>query len=902
MIWSWLVGGALAADWSTTIDEVVPSVLVLRYEKPRAFDGNRMSSPQASGFVVDAERGIILTNRHVVGTGPQIAHALFPNQEEIRIEPLYSDPIHDFGFYRYDPAEVRVNQPRSLRLDPAGAQVGREIRLIGNDAGEQISILDGTLSRVDRPAPWWDMNTFYVQAASDSSGGSSGSPILDIDGDVVALNAGGRRSQSTSYYLRLERVKVALEHLQRGERPPRGTVMTRFAYRPFDELERLGLSDAAEAAARQAWDGTGMLTVDVVGQEGPAEGLLEPGDILLEVAGEAVFDFATLEGRLDGSVGDDVVFVVERGGERVELQVPVRDLHETTPHRFLRFADGVFHEVGYWATLRNARPWEGVIVARAGEVFGAAGVPTNAILESVGGTPIDSIETLRDVLLGMRIGEVATVRYSPLARPNTSKATRIRMERSLAPNAWCEKPEWTWTCEPVGHPVEVVLPEPTSVVHPEVEHKKARAVAKRLVSVSSQSELPLNTSTASYWSSVGLLVDADEGLVLTDRYAVPNEAARVFVSAGDSPRVPARLVRLDPLYNTALVQFDPDLLDFGELEPLVWSNDRPEPDGKYVAALVDNDGVTYTEEREFSRFDELSLRATAYPKFRADNLTRHHYGSLERGVRGGVVVDRKGRVVSLYQRFNNEQKKKPSPSVLAVGNQAARDLLAGEIPRYSGLDLRRVPLARARESGVSAGVVGRIRAHRPFDPVMMEVWRVDPTIDTEVEVGDFIVAVDGQPAACFREVLHAIQPSSTVTVVRDGAVVDVRATSIDVSDRLADRAVLWAGAWVQEEHLEVARESGSPPAGVYLSWYFGGSPAGRYGLGYGRRIVAVDGTPVHDLESFIRAVSTLEDKSSARLRLQSLKGRESAITLRVDHTWWPTLVVERTDDGWRRVE
>ena len=902
MIWSVLVGSALAADWSQTIDAVIPSVVVLRWEQPRAFDGERMGAPQASGFIVDAERGLILTNRHVVGTGPQIAHALFPNQEEVRIEPLYSDPIHDFGFYRYDPSELRQNHPSTLRLDPEGARVGTEIRLVGNDAGEQISILDGTLSRVDRPAPWWDMNTFYVQAASDSSGGSSGSPVFDIEGDVIALNAGGRRSESTSYYLRLERVAVALEHLQRGERPPRGTVMTRFAYRPYDELKRLGLSDGAEDAARAAWNGTGLLTVETVGKAGPAEGVLQPGDIVLEVGGRPVYAFDTLESRFDDAVGQSLSIVVERGGERLTVDVPVLDLHSTTPDRFLRFADGIFHEVGYWATMRNDRPWEGVVVARAGEIFGAAGVPTDSLIEQVGDTPIDDLETLRDALAGLAIGQVATVRYSPLKRPNEHKVTRIRMERTLFPDEWCAKADWTWACSPLEHPSEVLLPDPTEVHHHEVADKKARDVARRLVSVSSQSELPLNSSAATYWSSVGLLVDAEQGLVLTDRYGVPNEGARVFVAAGDSPRVPAEIVRLDPLYNAALVRFDPALLDFGELEPLEWAEDDPEQDGRYIAAMVDTDGQTYTEARTFSRFDELSLSSTAYPKFRADNLLRHHYGSLERAVRGGVVVDRKGRVVSLYQRFNNEKKGKPQPVVLAVPTGPSRALLAGQIPRYTGLDLKRTPLARAREAGVPKEVVERVRAHRPFDPVIMEVWRVDATVPSEVQVGDFVVAVDGATVATFDEVLGARGPSSQLTVVRNGVELVVEASSVDLSERSADRAVLWSGAWVQEEHLEVARETGTRPAGVYLSWYYGGSPAQRYNLGYGRRVLAIDGQPVGDLDAFLAAVADIPDGASVRVRLQSLKGRESTITLRTDLTWWPTLIAERTPQGWRRAE
>lgn len=73
---------------------------------------------------------------------------------------VFVDPVHDFAFVKFDPAALKRTTPTALPLDPEGAQVGEQIRLIGADAGERLQVLQGTISRVDRPPPAYNSHQY----------------------------------------------------------------------------------------------------------------------------------------------------------------------------------------------------------------------------------------------------------------------------------------------------------------------------------------------------------------------------------------------------------------------------------------------------------------------------------------------------------------------------------------------------------------------------------------------------------------------------------------------------------------------------------------------------------------------------------------------------------------------
>jgi len=84
-------------EWQATIEKVVKSVVSIHFCQTCSFDTDPAISSEATGFVVDAERGYILTNRHVVCAGPFWGYCVFDNHEECDVYPCYVDCVHDFG-------------------------------------------------------------------------------------------------------------------------------------------------------------------------------------------------------------------------------------------------------------------------------------------------------------------------------------------------------------------------------------------------------------------------------------------------------------------------------------------------------------------------------------------------------------------------------------------------------------------------------------------------------------------------------------------------------------------------------------------------------------------------------------------------------------------------------------
>ena len=900
------------ANWAQTLERIATGVVTIQIDSTRAFDTEWNTTAQATGFVIDAKRGYILTNRHVVTPGPVTAQAIFLNREEVQLYPIYRDPIHDFGIYHYDPAKLRFIQPAELPLYPQGALIGREIRVVGNDAGEQLSILAGTLARLDREAPEYgygkynDFNTFYYQAASSTSGGSSGSPVIDIEGQVVALNAGGATGAASSFYLPLPAVVRALKYIEAGKPVPRGTLETVFKYTPYDELKRLGLDAATEARMRRAYPKlTGMLVVDDVQPGSSADGILAPGDILVGIDGRPIPEFFALEEVLDGRVGQKVKVEVRRGKETLRHDLDVLSLSAITPDEYIEFGEAVVHTLSYQQARHFNTPIKGVYVANPGYVFASAGIPHAALISSFNGKKVDNLADFSAALAELGDRARVPVRYVTLEDPRAQQLKVIRMDRRWFPARECKRDDTlgTWPCISISPG-----PAPTPVKSAATQFSKtgdARIdrLAPSLVMVNFDMPYSVSGVTEKNYHGTGVIVDAQRGLVALDRNTVPVAMGDVRITFAGTVEVPGKVVFIHPLHNLAVVSYDPKSIGDTPVRAATLVS-RPLNPGEDVWVVGQRgDSKILSQKTQVSSVDVVSFPLSRTLRFRDSNLEAVTLINPP-GDYDGVLTDEKGDVLALWSSFAFESQRELEQINRGIPADLVSEMIgvvADGRPLYSfEAEFNVQSLAAARELGLPDEWVRRLEDHNPQHRQVLGIDRLvaGSPAAAQLEPGDLLLAIDGKVVNRFREVERAVQsPRVTVTVWRDGAEKTLQLQTVALNGRDIDRVLIWAGATLQAPHRAMAAQRGIAPYGVFVSFFFYGSPSTHYGLYAGRRITEVNGQPTPDLDAFIRAVSDKPDRASLRLKTISWNGQTDVITLKLDKHYWPAYELTRQEDG-----
>lgn len=942
--------------WESMLKTAIKSIVSLSVIQVRSFDTARASTSEASGFLVDVENGLVLTNRHVVTAGPIVAEATFWNHEEIEAIAIYRDPLHDFAILKIDPNKVKhFKLSHAIPLRPDLARQSIEVRVVGNDAGEKLSILAGTLARTDRMAPYYglgksnDFNTFYFQAASSTSGGSSGSPVLDIDGNAVALNAGGQTTAASSYFLPLDRVVRALKCIQSGQHvPSRGTLQVEFRHSPYDKLKRLGLRQETESIVRATFlDEVGMLTVYKVLPDGPGHCKLQPGDIITRVNGDLITTFLQMEETLDSNVGASIKVEVERGGEVFEYDVDVDDLHRITPSEFVEYSGGIFHNVSYHIAHSFGISVSGVFVANPGYAFALAELSRFCLIQAIDGVCTPTIEDFIQVLSSLPNGKRVSVKFCYLHDLHRQRLTVLSADRKWFAFRKASRNDVTgiWDYEKLSPADSSTLLSSSMITAKLMDVNKKMAPAN-LVSPSFcvvNCRLPflLDGCGNDAYIGLGMVASKKYGLVVCDRGTVPMPLSDIHLTFSNTSVVSARCIFIHPIQNFCVLQFDASLLPPDS--PVEEATFRPTPmlePGEAVSFVgMSASSVVVCRQTRVTAWAPIYVAQGVIPKYRPYNFETFGIQAPAPGIIGAVVVNDLGEIRGIWATFTGNERAKTTVEVSSgIGMDEVCRVLniltdrfdkfvvdemrggdekeslwmhdirslfkEGEFGRVMDfIELYPISLAAAKALGLPDERVSQLESlPTSRNKTVLQIIRkshLNPVADLFCE-GDMVVAVEGEPVCRFRQVYDVVVDKEEVelTIVRDKKEMNIRAKTSILNGMPIKRAVGWSGALFQEPHAEVAHFSREIPTQIYVCWVDSGSPAEMCRLYDNSFIMEVNGKPVFDLDDLVREISGCRDGTYVRLKIMdAFRSTVKILAIRVQSHYFPVYKASQMTGG-----
>jgi pro-apoptotic serine protease NMA111 len=906
-----------AKNWNDTVQSVSSGVVSIYVDAPMSFDGKWNSSSSATGFIVDAKQGIILTNRHVVTPGPVTAKAVLINNEEIDLTPLYIDPVHDFGFYQYDPAQIKYIQPHEFKLSDKAPNVGQEIRMIGNDAGQKVAILDGTISRLDRDAPLYgkgqynDFNIFYIQAATASTGGSSGSPVINIDGDVVALNAGSQNNSANAFYLPLDKIKIALQQLQAKKKINRGSILSTLTSTPYAELTRLGLSEELETQYRNWFsERQGMLVIRSIIPESSAEKLLEVGDILLEVQQQPIADFSALESVLNQHVNQEVEIRVLRRGISRTVKIEVSDLDQVSPTSLVKWDGSIFHTLSYQQARHFNKAIRGVYVAASSGGFKKAGVPNRSVITEFNGVPVDSVEELQKQLSQIESGTKVNLRYFDFDTPNTTNYALVELSRTWFEHSYCQKnlELGYWPCADSKAPdgISTTLQSPSNTINLIVDDQLENALVR--VNFTSpyaiQGRMGNNSS-----QGTGVIVDATKGWVVVPRSIVFSKLGDVKLTFKNRLEVDGRVEYIHPLHNLALISYLPQSVANIPVSQIQFSK-KPMASGDAVIQTgLNYDGVIEYRQTNIDTVDELWLRQYNVPQYIENNI-KVAYLVNPNSVIDGVLVDENGDVNALWTYFEESDESGKESSYLMAGISVDYvkeliELASGKRNIYSfDLRLSQIAPVNALQMGLAEEWLLKLQKQNPTDDKLLVVVNVPVSSKsaTFLKRGDILLEVDGVPVSSFKQVeILSQKPQVNVTYFSEGKVSSAQIQTNLLSGTDIDQVFFWSGLYLHAPHRAAQLQGNVSAKGVYVASYQFGSPATRYGMYAMRRIIEIDGQAIETTDDFVTAVKGKAHQSSVMIKSMDFSNVPTVTTLKLDNHYWPFYEMSYKDGEWQKI-
>jgi serine protease Do len=365
-----------------------------------------------SGFVIDAKRGLIVTNNHVVDQADEIK-VIFHDDTKLDAKIVGRDSKTDLALL-----EVKTDRPLKQVIfgDSNKARVGDWVLAVGNPFGLGGSVTAGIISARQRNINAGSYDDF-IQTDAPINRGNSGGPLFNLRGEVIGVNTaifsptGG--SVGIGFAIPSDMAQDVIKQLVEFGQTRRGWLGVRIQDVTTDIADTLGLKTAQ-----------GALVASVTPKGPAAEAGLRAGDVILNFDGKGVEAMRRLPRIVaDTPVGKVVPVTLWRNGKSMDIKVTIAQLEKAEENGLLNdtttttspkksestkeealsalqmsvaaMNDGVKQRFGINASIKN-----GVVVIRVADNSDAAkkGLRPGDVIQEINQTPITNVADFNKVL------------------------------------------------------------------------------------------------------------------------------------------------------------------------------------------------------------------------------------------------------------------------------------------------------------------------------------------------------------------------------------------------------------------------------------------------------------------------------------------------------------------------
>lgn len=347
----------------------------------------RISRSLGSGVIVDAERGYVLTNNHVIDGSTDISVTLHDGRS-FSAEVIGMDPDTDLAMIRIDAEDLQALP----MADSSELRVGDFVVAVGNPFGLGQTVTSGIVSALGRTGFRGLQYQNFIQTDASINPGNSGGALINLRGELVGINSaiftpsGG--NVGIGFAIPSSMASYVMTQLAEFGEVRRGTLGL-FVQDLTDEL----------AGALGVEVKGGALVAEVIPDSVADAAGIEPGDVVVSVAGQLVAgaqEFHNIEGQLPVGELVELDYLRDQQAETVQLGVAaLLSLNGAAIDR--RFEGVVFEDLPAKARANRVR---GVMLAEveSGSRLERQGLREGDIITGVNRSRVSNLSEFQDAV------------------------------------------------------------------------------------------------------------------------------------------------------------------------------------------------------------------------------------------------------------------------------------------------------------------------------------------------------------------------------------------------------------------------------------------------------------------------------------------------------------------------